>query len=181
MTRVLKGVPAFVLLLVLAGYFIPENIRIPVAGATAADWNHRSFWAEPWGSSGVHKGIDIFGRIGTPVVSTTPGIVLYAGTLAKGGKVVAVLGPCWRIHYFAHLDTLEARAGRFVAAGARLGTLGDSGNAKGKPPHLHYAIVRLIPNPLAMDGATQGYRKAFFINPSEYLLQRGATLNRSKE
>ena len=42
------------------GYLIPENLSIPVKGATTADWNDHSFWYEPWGKSGVHKGIDIF-------------------------------------------------------------------------------------------------------------------------
>ena len=39
---------------------LPEWPQIPVAGASARDWNPRTFWFEPWGRSGVHKGIDIF-------------------------------------------------------------------------------------------------------------------------
>lgn len=49
---------------VAVGFLLPERIRIPVAGATARDWNPQSFWFEPWGASGVHKGIDIFGKKG---------------------------------------------------------------------------------------------------------------------
>ncbi|MEJ2591980.1 MAG: M23 family metallopeptidase, partial [Candidatus Thiodiazotropha sp.] len=126
-----------VLLVILTGYLLPERIVIPVAQATPADWNRQSFWYEPWGASGVHKGIDIFGRIGTDVVSTTDGIVLFAGHLSRGGNVVLVLGPRWRLHYFAHLNSIGASALHPVAAGETIGTLGDSGNAKGKPPHLH--------------------------------------------
>lgn len=148
---------------------VPERIKIPVAGASKNDWNQQSFWFEPWGTSGVHKGIDIFADHGRPVVSTTDGMVLYTGNLAKGGNVVVVLGPKWRLHYFAHLETIDTSFLSLVLSGEAVGTVGDSGNAKGKPPHLHYSIVRLLPVPWAIDASTQGYKKAFFINPGSYL------------
>lgn len=151
------------------GYLLPERIRIPVVGATQADWNHQTFWYEPWGSSGVHKGIDIFGTLGTGVTSTTDGLVLYAGQHAKGGKVIVVLGPKWRFHYYAHLDSIDTSMFSFVKSGEPIASLGDSGNAQGKQPHLHYSIVRLIPAPWAIDSSTQGYKKAFYIDPGTYL------------
>jgi len=167
-----KALIAFSALLV-SGFLLPERIAMPVAGATPADWNAQSFWFEPWGSSGVHKGIDIFGKTGTQVVSTTDGLVIYAGQLEQGGNVVAVLGPKWRIHYFAHLNTVDTAAPTFVSSGSPIATLGDSGNAKGKPPHLHYSILRLVPAPWEADGATQGYKKAFYIDPGALLGARG--------
>jgi murein DD-endopeptidase MepM/ murein hydrolase activator NlpD len=164
-----KKIVLSVLTLFVVGFVVPERIKIPVSGASKNDWNHKSFWFEPWGTSGVHKGIDIFAAIGRSVVSTTDGIVLYTGSLPKGGNVVVVLGPKWRFHYFAHLNTIDTSLFSFVWSGETIGTLGDSGNAKGKPPHLHYSIVRLLPAPWAIDSSTQGYKKAFFINPGSYL------------
>ncbi len=79
------------------------------------------------------------------------------------------LGPKWRVHYFAHLDSIDKDAGILLSAGSEIGAVGDSGNAKGKQPHLHYSIVSLIPRPWAIDGSTQGYKKAFFVNPILYL------------
>lgn len=151
------------------GFVIPERIKIPVVGASKSDWNKKSFWFEPWGTSGVHKGIDIFGKLGTGVTSTTDGIVVYTGELQKGGKVVIVLGPKWRFHYFAHLNTVDTSAFSLVGSGDLIGTLGDSGNAKGKQPHVHYSIVRLIPAPWAIDSSSQGYKKSIFIDPGLYL------------
>ncbi|WXL24282.1 M23 family metallopeptidase [Ectopseudomonas mendocina] len=156
------------------GYLIPERVKIPVQGATQADWNLKSFWFEPWGASGVHKGIDIFGKLDTPVLSTTDGLVLYSGELSMGGKVVLVLGPKWRLHYYAHLNSISTSAFSLVSSGEQIATLGDSGNAKGKAPHLHYSIVRLIPAPLSADGSTQGYKKAFYLDPSAYLINANA-------
>lgn len=142
---------------------------MPVAGAEQRDWHPDSFWYEPWGSSGVHKGIDIFANKGTAVTSTTVGVVLYQGEIAKGGKVILVLGPKWRLHYFSHLSSIDVSSFTAVRAGEVIGAVGDSGNAKGKPPHLHYSIVRLIPAPLAIDSSSQGYKKMFYIDPGNYL------------
>ena len=56
---------------------LPEWPQIPVQGASARDWNPRTFWFEPWGRSGVHKGIDIFAKQGTPALSASYGVVLF--------------------------------------------------------------------------------------------------------
>ncbi|EJE51234.1 metalloendopeptidase-like membrane protein [Acidovorax sp. CF316] len=170
--KILKYLVLAALVVLALGLAVPERIRIPVAGATPKDWNAQSFWFEPWGTSGVHKGIDIFGKTGTPVLSTTDGMVLFTGEIAKGGKVVLVLGPRWRLHYFAHLDRITTDALAPVASGSAIGTVGASGNAQGKPPHLHYSIVRLLPAPWQIDGATQGVKKAFFIDPGAYLKEQ---------
>lgn len=152
------------------GLILPESLKIPVTGATSKDWNHKTFWFEPWGSSGVHKGIDIFGKKGMEVVSSTYGIVIFSGTISKGGKVVAILGPKWRIHYYAHLDSYTAEAGELLKTGAPIGTLGDTGNAAGKHPHVHYSILSLIPIPWLVTFETQGWKKMFFLNPHEKLI-----------
>lgn len=152
-----------------SGYLLPERVVIPVQGASVQDWNADTFWYEPWGTSGVHKGMDIFGPSGTPVISPVDGWVIYAGQLKKGGNVALMLGPKWRLHYFAHLQQVDVGMGEWLWSGETVGRLGDSGNAKGKPPHLHYSIVRMIPLPWKMDTSTQGYKKAFFVDPNQYL------------
>jgi murein DD-endopeptidase MepM/ murein hydrolase activator NlpD len=161
---------AGILMLLLAGYLMPESMTIPVLGASSQDWNHDTFWHEPWGKSGVHKGIDIFSSKGTPVVTATNGVVVFKGYLKLGGNVVVVLGPKWRIHYYAHLDTIGTHIGDIVGMSERLGTVGNTGNAQGKPAHLHYSILSLFPYPWRWDGATQGWLKMVFLNPSEKLL-----------
>lgn len=153
------------LIVVLLGFLLPEFPVVPVKGATSKDWNAKSFWFEPWGKSGVHKGIDIFGKPDTPVVATTYGLVIFAGELPLGGNVVAVLGPKWRIHYYAHLNEDSVFIGKPVWRGAEIGLLGDTGNAKGKPAHLHYAVVSLLPYVWKVDGSTQGWKKAFYLDP----------------
>ncbi len=156
--------------MILLGLLWSSKIVIPVKDATKQDWNAQSFWFEPWGVSGVHKGIDIFAATGTPLLATTDGFVVYKGTLGIGGKVIAVLGPKWRIHYYAHLHKQDVALGDFVKAGEPIGEVGSSGNARGKAPHVHYAIVSLLPYIWRWDLSTQGWKKIFYLNPSELLV-----------
>lgn len=168
--KIVKFLIPSIIVLITIGLLIPENMVIPVRNATSSDWNHKTFWFEPWGSSVVHKGIDIFGKKGTPVLSSTKGLVIYTGTLGKGGNVVAVIGPKWRIHYYAHLDSITVDSGTVLLSGAEIGTLGDSGNALGKQPHIHYSILSLIPIPWRITTESQGWKKMFFLNPHEKLV-----------
>jgi peptidoglycan LD-endopeptidase LytH len=157
------------LLIFVVILFLPEFAIIPVQSADQKDWNTKSFWYEPWGKSGVHKGIDIFGNKGTPILSTSYGLVVFKGDLALGGKVVLALGPKWRLHYYAHLQEDSVFIGKPLMIGTQIGTLGDSGNAKGKAAHLHYSVVTLVPYFWRVDSSTQGWKKMFFLDPGKII------------
>ena len=107
---------------IAAGYLIPERKAMPCC--TPSDYNHQSFWHWPWtrGKNGhPHTGIDIFGKVGTPVVSQTGGLVLYAKEMeGKAGKSVFVLGPKWRIHEYLHLTQLTLNFWTSLGQGSRL-------------------------------------------------------------
>lgn len=152
------------------GFVVPQQMIIPVSGATTKSWAADSFWAYPWGTSITHKGIDIFAERGTDVISSTYGIVVYTHEGGKGGKSVMILGPKWRFHYYAHLDSYDAFAFKPVKPGTVLGTVGDTGNAKGKPTHLHYAITTPFPYPQLHDSkSVQGWKKMFHLSPDTWL------------
>ena len=153
-------------LILLLGYVMPQHGVIPVEHATDKDWNKHSYWFYPWGESGVHKGIDIFAKTGTPVLASTSGLIIFKGQLSRGGNVVAVLGPKWRIHYYAHLDSIDANWLDWSNAGEQIGRVGTSGNAVGKPAHLHYSVVTLIPNIGEITTETQGWKRMFYVNPT---------------
>lgn len=157
---------------ILAGFLLPETVYIPVRGASAADWNPQSFWYYPWGRSGTHKGIDIFAIEGTPVQAASSGLVISAGEDSVGGNYVLILGAKWRIHYYAHLQRIDAVNWRWVQAGETIGAVGTTGNAKGKPAHLHYVIRTPYPQPWLYDaGLPQAWRRMFFVDPGQYLLE----------
>ena len=104
MKRILSRILLALVAIVVPGMLIPQNLKMPVVGADGNSYNHETFWYEGWGTSIVHKGIDVFARRGTRVNSATIGIVLLTTEYGKGGKFVLVLGPKWRLHYYAHLD-----------------------------------------------------------------------------
>lgn len=141
---------------------------MPVNGATKSEYHPESFWFYPWGKSITHKGVDVFARKGTAIRSSTYGLVLYSGKIPIGGNVVLILGPKWRLHYYAHLNEIKSRTFSFVSKKTTIGTVGDTGNAIGKPPHLHYSILTLIPYVWRVDSDRQGWMKMFYLNPIEY-------------
>lgn len=158
-----------IIVIVVFGLLLPQHFTMPVEGATAKDYNANSFWYYPWGKSFTHKGVDIFAKEGTRVFSATSGLVVFAGQIEMGGKVVFVLGPKWRLHYYAHLKDIETSTFAWASRGETIGTVGTSGNAVGKSPHLHYAIKTILPYPWRIDKDRQGWRKMFYLNPIDYL------------
>ena len=158
-----------ILLVLILGMLLPQNFSMPVEGATKSDYNPKSFWYYPWGKSVTHKGVDIFAKKGTNLKSSVAGLVLFAGNIKMGGNVVVILGPKWRIHYFAHLDELKSETFSWVSREELIGTVGTTGNAVGKSPHLHYSIVTPIPYPWRIDSDRQGWKKMFYLNPTDYL------------
>ena len=167
--RVFKKISYILLGILLAGFLIPQNLEMPVEGGSKHSYNPQSFWYYPWGKSVVHRGVDIFAKKGTPVKSSTYGWVLSATNLGRGGNFVVVLGPKWRIHYYAHLDKITTTPFSFVTKNTQIGTVGNSGNAASTPSHLHYSIATPIPYPWRIDGDHLGWLKMFYLNPIDYL------------
>jgi len=134
---------------------IPTSLPVPVAGVSP---RHLS---DTWGAARAHgrthQGIDIFAPRGTPVVSSTEGVISRVGINNLGGKVVWVLGPGRQMHYYAHLDGYaDVARGDLVQPGTPVGYVGNTGNARGTPPHLHYGIYQaggaINPYPLLQAG-----------------------------
>lgn len=121
----------------------PDVLSVPVEGVRRSDL--RSTWGAPRSEGRRHKGADIFSPRGTTVRSATRGIVWKVGTDRLGGKVVTVLGEGPAFYYYAHLEEwAEGLArGQEVQAGQTLGTVGNSGNARRTPPHLHFGVYRI--------------------------------------
>ena len=158
-----------ILSIILVGFLIPQNLKMPVVGADSNDYNHETFWYEGWGTSIVHKGVDVFAKKGTRINSATWGIVLMTAERGKGGKFVVTLGPKWRLHYYVHLDEIKTKPFAFVTQETEIGTVGNTGNAITTPAHLHYGIGTLIPYLWRIDRTPLGWQKMFYLNPIDFL------------
>lgn len=90
-----------------------------------------------------HEGIDIFAPRGTPVIAATRGRVTSTGNKGLGGKQVWVRDrERGNSLYYAHLDSIIASPGMAVSPGDTLGLVGNTGNARTTPPHLHFGIYK---------------------------------------
>ena len=113
--------------------------RFPVGGE--ARYSH-DWWFPRFGPGWrLHMGTDIFAAMGTPVRSPTDGVVrLTQGGL--GGISTYVSQPDGTYFYMTHLSGYPPGLvdGQQVKTGQVVGYVGNSGNARTTPPHLHFEI-----------------------------------------
>ena len=123
--------------------FAPLNgtqLRMPVVGISSR--NLDDSWHAPRDGGRVHKGIDIFAPRGTEVVAVTDGIVSYIGDQKLGGHCIWLTTENGASFYYAHLDRWAPGIyeGMEVQAGDLVGFVGNTGNAKYTPSHLHFGV-----------------------------------------
>ncbi|MCH5600286.1 M23 family metallopeptidase [Niabella ginsengisoli] len=102
----------------------------------------QSYWgAARDGGGRSHEGIDIFASRGTPVVAVADGSIGFTGEKGLGGKQVWLRENVADYSvYYAHLDSIKTSNGSSVKKGDTLGFVGNTGNAAGGAPHLHFGV-----------------------------------------
>jgi murein DD-endopeptidase MepM/ murein hydrolase activator NlpD len=83
-----------------------------------------------------HDGLDFAMPIGTPILSTDAGSVLWAGPGDYGNTVI--IEHVWGRSYYGHLSEINVTVGQFVSKGAQIALSGNTGISTG--PHLHFGI-----------------------------------------
>ncbi|MCL1602063.1 MAG: peptidoglycan DD-metalloendopeptidase family protein [Actinomycetia bacterium] len=98
-------------------------------------------WAFPRSGGRTHKGVDMFAKRGTPTPAVTSGTIKIR-TVNLGGTVTYLYGDDGNKYYYAHLNGYPAglRDGQRVEKGQTIGLVGNSGNAEGTSPHVHFEI-----------------------------------------
>ena len=106
-----------------------------------------------------HHGEDLVAPRGTPLLAVADGTLFSVGWNDIGGWRLWVRDDGGNEFYYAHLDAYSplAVAGRRVKAGDVLGFVGDSGDAEGGLPHLHFEIHPVEFLSLGYDGAVAPY------------------------
>jgi len=109
-----------------------------------------------------HHGDDIFAPFGAPALAVADGIVFSVGWNRIGGNRLWLVDGKGNEFYYAHLSAYAPVAvdGAEVKAGTVLGFVGNTGDARGTPFHLHFEIHPKGLLPLGYDGA---------VDPTSYL------------
>ena len=114
-------------------------------------------------SSGWHHGDDIFAPLGAPILAVASGTVFSVGWNEIGGNRLWLRDGQGNLFYYAHLSAFTPLAvnGNKVNAGDVLGFVGNTGDARGTPYHLHFEIHYVGLLWMGYDGV---------VNPTPYLL-----------
>lgn len=171
---------------------MPLTLNVFPVLAGGAELSFENSFSYPRGEY-THDAIDIFGPIGTPIVSSVIGRVVEsctlggetragAGARSPGGYYVVLVDLLRNFHYYAHMQgPPKVAPGGWIGPGAILGALGNSGIARGRP-HLHYQVW----GPFADESAEEEYQQNIFprcfcdpINPYPLLARLADALGAS--
>ncbi len=109
----------------------------PLAGEVITPYRNGD---DPY-AAGQHRGIDIAGPTGAPVVAAVPGLVRFAGTAGSSGRTVSVRSGAGRFDVsYLHLSSIAVHRGDQVPAGALIGAVGTTGVRSAERPHLHFGV-----------------------------------------
>jgi murein DD-endopeptidase MepM/ murein hydrolase activator NlpD len=113
----------------------------------------------PGVQGGWHHGEDIFAPDGAPVLAVADGTIHTVGFQRLGGYRFWLRDMFGNEFYYAHLSAFTPLAieGRTVEAGDVIGFVGDTGDAEGGSPHLHFEIHPAAMLGLGYDGVVAPY------------------------
>jgi murein DD-endopeptidase MepM/ murein hydrolase activator NlpD len=108
---------------------------------------------------GWHHGEDIFAPMGAPVLAVADGTIHTVGFIKLGGYRLWLRDDGGNEFYYAHLSAYTPLAidGKRVEAGDVIGFVGDTGDAEGGTPHLHFEIHPAAMIGLGYDGVVAPY------------------------
>jgi murein DD-endopeptidase MepM/ murein hydrolase activator NlpD len=139
------------------------RIEINADGMTcpiAAPHSFIDSWGFPRSGGRTHEGTDMMAEMGAPVVAITDGRITYSGVGSLAGNYLVLTGDDGHEYMYMHNRENLVTSGR-VKVGEQIATVGDTGNAQGGAPHVHFeyhpnAGGPVNPYPLLMKVCTGG-------------------------
>jgi murein DD-endopeptidase MepM/ murein hydrolase activator NlpD len=148
----------------------------PHVGAASNFWNS---WGARRSGGRRHKGVDILGQRGAPVVAVADGVVAEMGKSRLSGYFIRIqhAGDWMTVVMHLNNDTFGTddgeggtwtaffptlMVGDEVTAGQVIGYIGDSGNAEDTTPHTHFELryegKKINPYPYLVDAWRRHFR-----------------------
>ena len=112
-------------------------------------------------AGGQHRGIDVGGESGSPVLAPAGGMVSFAGSVPTNGKSVTIQTPDGLSVTLVHLGSIGVTRNAVVSEGSVVGTIGSSGTAEVAEPYVHLGV--------RVSARDQGY-----LDPLAFLPVRGS-------
>ncbi len=102
----------------------------------------RDTWGAPRSGGRRHKGTDVFAAMGAPVYAITAGVVQRHSNSRLGGISLYLRGDDGNVYFYTHLRGYGPRGavGTRVVAGQHVAYNGNTGNARGGAPHVHFEV-----------------------------------------
>ena len=94
-------------------------------------------WGYPRSGGRTHEGTDIMAASGTSVVAIADGTITYAGYGDSAGNWIILSGDDGNGYWYMH-NTENLVTGGRVQVGQQIATVGNTGNASGGAPHVHF-------------------------------------------
>jgi len=127
------------------------TVTPPAEQATTQTTSYSGSFIQPVGGvytsrhGSSHRGVDIAGPVGTPIVASASGTVTVStalrnsnGTYRSYGEYIVISHDNGYVTYYAHMSQRYVSVGQYVTQGQVIGTRGSTGNSTG--PHLHFEI-----------------------------------------
>ena len=95
-------------------------------------------WGAPRSGGRSHEGTDIFGARGGAVFAIVSGTVEWTTVGSMSGLMLSLRGNDGHTYWYMHLQDFVASEGQSVSAGELIAHNGDTGNARGTTPHIHF-------------------------------------------
>ena len=87
-----------------------------------------------------HRGLDISGKRGTPIIAPADGTVISAGRDRNFGKFIKIKHNKKFTTLYGHLLQFKVKKGQKVTRGDIIGLMGNTGMSTGY--HLHYTVIK---------------------------------------
>lgn len=84
-----------------------------------------------------HQGVDLRAAGGTAVFPISDGVVTDVGSNSNSGNFISISHGNLK-SFYGHLGTINVKKNQNVSVDEPIGTVGDSGNAQGTYPHVHF-------------------------------------------
>ncbi len=119
---------------------LDKNKFPSVAPVSIGDYSSNFGWRiDPFtGKNAMHEGVDFMAPVGTPIMASASGIVVFSGFHPQYGNMVEIDHGNDIVTRYGHASRLLVKVGQVVRRGQDIAEVGSTGRSTGS--HLHFEV-----------------------------------------